>query len=219
MNDLERLKRLRELYWREGMGERYIDPPRPSPVVYHEKISESLEELRQEVMACHLCDLSKSRRHIVFGEGNPAARLMFIGEAPGASEDEEGRPFCGRSGAMLTDMIRNVLRMQRSEVYITNILKCRPPLNRTPTEEEAHLCRPWLFRQIEIIKPQLMLLLGATALRYLFNETLPVSKARGRIWDYRGIKVVVTYHPSYLLRNPSAKKETLQDLLLLKSLL
>jgi DNA polymerase len=141
---------------------------------------------------------------------------MFVGEGPGATEDATGRPFVGRAGELLTKMIQNVLHINRSEVYIANIVKCRPPNNRTPLPKEAFTCRVYLFKQIEIIKPKLIVALGATAYKYLTNDTTPISKIRGHIIDAKNYKIIPTFHPSYLLRNPSAKKEAYLDMLKVK---
>jgi len=172
----------------------------------------SMQDLQNIVLNCHLCQLSKSRLNVVFGEGNINANIMFVGEAPGASEDSVGRPFVGRAGELLTKMIENVLFIKRSDVYIANILKCRPPQNRTPSTSEALTCRPYLLKQIELIKPKLIVALGATAYQYLSNDSTPISKIRGHFFDNQEYKILPTYHPSYLLRNPSAKKEAFEDM-------
>ncbi len=209
---LQRLKKLKEL------GVEYVSPPKE-----FEELSlalpNSLEELEEIVKNCHLCELSKTRTKVVFGEGNPNANLMFVGEAPGAMEDKTGRPFVGRAGELLTKMIENVLNLKRSDVYIANILKCRPPNNRPPTPSEALACKPYLLKQIEIIQPKIIVALGSSAYHYLTNDPTPISKVRGHIIDFNGIKLIPTYHPSYLLRNPSAKKEAFADLLQVKKLM
>ena len=178
-----------------------------------------LEALEKLVKACRICDVSQSRLHAVFGEGPGDARLMIVAEAPGAKEDEQGRPFVGRSGALLTKMIENAIAVKRECVYITNIIKCRPPGNRNPTREEAAACLPFLDKQIEIIKPEIILCLGSVSFHYLSGSVLSISKARGNVFDFRGIKLVPSFHPGYLLRNPSAKKEAYADMLLIKALL
>ena len=179
----------------------------------------NLEELRKIVLSCHLCPLSKTRKNVVFGEGNPNADLMFIGEGPGATEDETGRPFVGRAGQLLTKMIENVLETRREDVYIANIVKCRPPNNRVPTEEEARTCKPFLLKQIEIISPKIIVALGATSYRYLTGDNAPISRIRGERVKFGKIVLIPTYHPSFLLRNPSKKKEAYMDLLKIKRLL
>ncbi len=184
-----------------------------------QSLPNDLEELKKIVLQCHLCDLAKTRKNVVFGEGNPHAKIMFIGEGPGATEDETGRPFVGRAGQLLTKMIENVLEIPRSEVYIANIVKCRPPNNRVPTPEEARTCIPYLFKQIEIIDPKILVALGATSYRWLTGDTTPISKVRGETIEFQGRILIPTFHPSYLLRNPSKKKEAYQDLLKIKELL
>jgi DNA polymerase len=144
---------------------------------------------------------------------------MFVGEGPGATEDNTGRPFVGRAGELLTKMIQNVLLIPRSEVYIANIVKCRPPQNRVPTSKEALTCKPYLQKQIEIIQPKLIVTLGATAYSYLSNDNTPISKVRGHLLDMQQYKILPTFHPSYLLRNPSAKKDAFADMLKIKEFL
>lgn len=178
-----------------------------------------LEALKKLVEVCQVCEISKSRLHAVFGEGPVDAKLMIIAEAPGAKEDEQGRPFVGRSGKLLSEMIENAIGIERENVYITNIIKCRPPDNRNPSREEASSCRPFLQKQIEIIKPKIILCLGSVSFHYLSNSVLPISKARGKVFDLGGIKLVPSFHPSYLLRNPKAKKEAFADMLIIKTLL
>ena len=183
------------------------------------KMPDELEELEKICKNCTLCDLAKTRTNVVFGEGNPNAKLMFIGEGPGEMEDKTGRPFVGRAGKLLTKIINTVLGLDRSDVYIANIVKCRPPNNRVPTIEEAQTCKPYLLKQIEIINPEILVCLGKTAFMYLLDSDMPISKVRGQIFEYKGKKVIPTYHPSFLLRNPSAKKESYKDFLLIKSML
>ena len=176
----------------------------------------SLEVLASEVAACTLCpELAASRTQTVFGVGNPDARLCFFGEAPGADEDRQGEPFVGRAGQMLTRIIENVLHLRREDVYILNVLKCRPPGNRNPTDEEAANCRRFYERQLELIAPEFICCLGAVAAHNLLSVTTPIGKLRGRWHRWRNTPVVCTYHPAYLLRNPSAKKYTWEDMLLL----
>ncbi len=169
-----------------------------------------LAQLEQAAEQCCGCPLAGSRTNVVFGEGAPAADLMFIGEGPGFHEDQQGRPFVGRAGDLLTKMIE-AMHFTRAEVYIGNIVKCRPPDNRNPTPEEATACLPYLLRQIELIKPRVLVLLGAVPLKHLFNKT-GITRLRGSWLDYRGIQVMPTFHPAYLLRNPPAKREVWQDL-------
>jgi uracil-DNA glycosylase family 4 len=175
-----------------------------------------LASLAAEVAACTKCPLlASSRTRTVFGEGSPTARLMFVGEAPGADEDRTGRPFVGRAGVLLTDMITKGMGLAREEVYIANVLKSRPPENRTPLPDEVGHCLPFLERQIDIIRPEFLCLLGKAAVSALLETALPMGRLRGRWHRYRGIPTVVTWHPAYLLRNPAAKKESWDDLQML----
>lgn len=172
----------------------------------------TLEVLQQEVAGCTLCgELASTRTQTVFGVGNPRARLCFLGEAPGADEDRLGEPFVGRAGQLLNKIIE-ACRIKREEVYILNILKCRPPGNRNPLPEEAQNCRRYLDRQLELIDPEFICCLGAVAAQNLLATTEAIGKMRGKILDYRGRRVVCTYHPAYLLRNPAAKKYTWDDM-------
>lgn len=172
-----------------------------------------LAQLAETVSGCARCPhLAASRTQTVFGEGSPTARLMFVGEAPGADEDATGRPFVGRAGALLNDMITKGMGLERSEVYIANVLKSRPPENRNPLPDEIAHCLPYLERQVEIIQPQFLCLLGKIAASALLETALPISKLRGKWHRYRGIPTIVTYHPSYLLRNPAGKKDAWADL-------
>jgi len=171
-----------------------------------------LDQLRQQVAGCTLCaELAAERTQTVFGVGNPQARLMFFGEAPGADEDRTGEPFVGRAGQLLTKIIE-ACRMTRDDVYIFNVLKCRPPGNRPPEPAEATNCRPFFERQIEIIKPEFICCLGTTAAQALLNSTETIGKLRGKFHQAYGATVLCTYHPSYLLRNPAAKKDVWEDM-------
>jgi DNA polymerase len=183
------------------------------------ELPNELEPLKEIVSNCHLCQLSKSRNNIVFGEGNEEADLMFVGEGPGATEDSTGRPFVGNAGNLLTSMIEKAILIPRKECYIANIVKCRPPKNRVPTQTEAISCIPYLKRQIEIIRPKIIVTLGGTAYRYLTNDTTAISRVRGDIINGDGYKIVPTFHPSYLLRNPSVKRLAYEDMLKIKELL
>jgi uracil-DNA glycosylase len=170
-----------------------------------------LEILRGEAMACERCALSPTRTTVVFGTGNPEAELMFIGEAPGRDEDLAGEPFVGRAGKLLTDIIQ-AMSLAREDVYIANVIKCRPPGNRNPEPEELASCRPYLRRQIELVDPRVIVTLGKFAFQSLLETTAQISQARGSWQSYDGIKVMPTYHPAYLLRNPSAKREVWEDM-------
>jgi DNA polymerase len=175
-----------------------------------------LDALAQEVAACRRCpNLASTRTQTVFGVGPPVTRLMFIGEAPGADEDRLGEPFVGRAGQLLNDMITKGMGLARSEVYIANVLKCRPPENRTPTIDESNNCFPYLEQQIEIIRPEFLCLLGRPAVQAILNTNLPMARVRGKWHRYRGIPTIATYHPAYLLRNPAAKKDAWDDLRIL----
>ena len=209
---------LYNLYRHQWLGTKYMNPLEFDKSVAQE-LPNDLEELKKIVLTCHLCDLAKTRKNVVFGEGDPHAKLMFVGEGPGATEDETGRPFVGRAGGLLTKMIENVLEIPRSAVYIANIVKCRPPGNRVPTQEEAATCIPYLFKQIELVDPKIIVALGATSYRYLTGDKTPITKIRGEIVHFRGKILIPTFHPSFLLRNPSKKKDVYEDLLKIKELL
>lgn len=188
----------------------------PWPAAYAKlsaaKRQEELDQLRATVAGCTLCaELAKTRTQTVFGVGSPKARIAFFGEAPGADEDRLGEPFVGRAGKLLTQIIE-ACTFQREDVYILNTLKCRPPGNRNPTTEENENCRPYFERQLEIVQPEYIVCLGRFAISNLLQSTAPIGKLRGQFHPYRGSKVVVTYHPAYLLRNPSAKKDVWEDM-------
>jgi uracil-DNA glycosylase len=173
---------------------------------------QGLRDIREDIGDCTRCRLAKQgRKQIVFGVGNPRAELMFIGEAPGADEDLKGEPFVGRAGQLLNNMIK-AMGLQREEVYIANIIKCRPPGNRTPERDECETCSPFLMRQIATIKPKALVALGAVAAKTLLAINAPMSELRGKWYDFRGTKLAVTYHPAFLLRDPRQKKEAWKDL-------
>ncbi|HZP48988.1 MAG TPA: uracil-DNA glycosylase [Vicinamibacterales bacterium] len=181
---------------------------------------EALVAIRTDIGDCTRCKLhGLGRRQVVFGVGNPNADLMFVGEAPGADEDVQGIPFVGRAGQLLTDIIEKGLKMPRAEVYIANVIKCRPPGNRNPEQDEVETCEPFLFRQIDVIKPKVIVALGTFAARALLRTLDPISRLRGRVYDYRGAKLVPTFHPAYLLRNPSSKRDVWADMKLVLTLL
>ncbi len=171
----------------------------------------ALQLIRDEIGDCTRCALHKGRNKLVFGDGSPTARLMFVGEGPGADEDAQGLPFVGRAGQLLNNMI-GAMGLKREEVYIANVVKCRPPGNRTPEPEEANTCSPFLFRQIDVVGPEVIVALGATAATYLLGQRQPLAGLRGRVHSFRGAKLIVTYHPAYLLRDPRQKKEAWADL-------
>lgn len=175
----------------------------------------TLDDLDGQICECLKCPLGKTRTNFVFGVGNPKADIVVIGEAPGADEDEQGEPFVGRAGQLLNKIL-DAIQFKREEVYICNILKCRPPNNREPLPEEIELCEPYLWKQMEIIKPKMILCLGRTAGQALLKTNDSLSAMRGKFFDYRGIKLMVTYHPAALLRNPNWKKPTWEDVQLFR---
>lgn len=171
----------------------------------------SLEEFAKSIAACDLCRLATGRTQVVFGVGNPDARLMFIGEGPGRDEDIKGEPFVGRAGELLTDIIK-AMKLRREDVYIANAVKCRPPENRNPEPDEMEACRPYLMRQIDIIQPEVIVTLGRFGLQTLFERSIAISSVRGQWMEWNGRRVMPTYHPAYLLRNPAAKKDVWSDM-------
>jgi uracil-DNA glycosylase len=176
---------------------------------------DTLQIIQAEVAACQRCgELASTRTQTVFGVGNPKARLCFLGEAPGADEDRQGEPFVGRAGQLLTKIIE-ACTLARSDVYILNVLKCRPPGNRTPLPDEVSNCRGFLDRQLAIIRPEFICCLGSVAAQTLLETEQPIGRMRGKLFDYHGIPVVCTYHPAYLLRNPAAKKDVWDDMKML----
>lgn len=190
--------------------------PFENPVVPPDRRPELLRVLAEEVAACTRCPhLAATRTQTVFQSGTPSARLMFIGEAPGADEDRLGEPFVGRAGQLLTDIVSKGMGLDRSEIYIANILKCRPPENRNPLPDEMANCRGFLDRQIEIVRPEFLCLLGKVAVGAILQTSVPMKTLRQRWHRYREIPTIVTWHPAYLLRNPPAKKETWEDIKML----
>lgn len=177
-----------------------------------EKITDdTLLKIREDLGECTRCKLHKHRHTIVFGDGNPKAELVFVGEGPGADEDAQGLPFVGRAGKLLTQMIE-AMGLQRKDVYICNVVKCRPPENRTPEEDEVSTCSPFLLRQLDVIAPKVIVCLGAVAAKTLLKTNRGISQFRGQWLDFRSSKLMATYHPAYLLRNPNAKGEVWKDL-------
>lgn len=173
--------------------------------------NDSLERIREDLGDCERCRLHKQRNSIVFGVGNPRAELVFVGEGPGHDEDVQGLPFVGRAGKLLTQMIE-AMGLQRDQVYICNVVKCRPPENRKPEDDEIATCSPYLYRQLDTIQPKAIVCLGATAAQALLKTKDSISRYRGTWFDFRGTKLLATYHPAYLLRNPNAKGEVWKDL-------
>ena len=192
-----------------------LDPePSPEgtpPASVDARVWSSWEELERDALACVKCPLANGRTQVVFGVGNRGADLVFVGEGPGAEEDRQGIPFVGRAGQLLTRLIEGI-GLTRDDVYICNVVKCRPPGNRTPERDECETCSPFLMRQIEAIRPKAIVALGAVAAKTLLAINAPMSELRGRWYDFRGTKLAVTYHPAFLLRDPRQKKETWKDL-------
>jgi DNA polymerase len=186
-------------------------PPAVAAAVPSADRAAALQLIREDIGDCTRCALHKGRNKLVFGDGNPAARLMFVGEGPGADEDAQGIPFVGKAGQLLNNMIA-AMGLKREEVYIANVVKCRPPGNRTPEPDEGNTCSPFLFRQIDVVRPQVLVALGATAATYLLGARQPLAGLRGRVHAFRGMQLIVTYHPAYLLRDPRQKKEAWADL-------
>jgi uracil-DNA glycosylase len=212
-----------------GMPLNYLKAGKPGDIGAHESFSRigsvpdreregsrrdapemTLEEIEAELGDCRRCHLSKTRHHIVFGEGNSHAELVFVGEAPGGDEDIQGRPFVGRAGQLLTKIVV-AMGLTREEIYICNILKCRPPGNRNPLPDEIAACEPFLALQLQAIKPRVICTLGSFAAHTLLNSQAPITALRGSFHDYKGIPLMPTYHPAYLLRNPAAKKQVWED--------
>jgi DNA polymerase len=180
---------------------------------------DALAAVRADIGDCTRCKLhTLGRSQIVFGVGNPQADLMFVGEAPGADEDIQGVPFVGRAGQLLTKIIE-AIGLRREDVYIANVIKCRPPQNRNPEPDEVEKCEPFLFQQIDIIKPKVIVALGKFGAQTLLRTLDPISRLRGRVFEYRGAKLIPTFHPAYLLRNPSSKREVWEDMKLVRKLL
>ncbi|HWX39172.1 MAG TPA: uracil-DNA glycosylase [Candidatus Sulfotelmatobacter sp.] len=194
-------------------------PPSVLPVVSETSLFEAIdrvendtiERIREDLGECTRCRLHKRRNKIVFGAGNPRAELVFVGEGPGHDEDVQGLPFVGRAGKLLTQMIE-AMGLRRDDVYICNVVKCRPPENRKPEDDEVATCSPYLYRQLEVIAPKAIVCLGATAAQALLKTKDSISRYRGQWFDFRGTKLLVTYHPAYLLRNPNAKGDVWKDL-------
>ena len=175
---------------------------------------DSIDAIQRDIANCQRCKLAKTRTNIVLGDGAPSAQLMFIGEAPGFDEDQQGKPFVGRAGQLLTRIIQ-AMGLTRDQVYIGNVIKCRPPGNRNPEPDEISACAPFLNRQIAVIQPEFICALGTFAAQTLLHTTTPISKLRGQFHDHDGIQLMPTFHPSYLLRNPEKKREVWEDIKLL----
>lgn len=184
----------------------------------NDEASDSWQDLRQKVASCALCGLEETRTQTVFGAGSHEADLLVIGEAPGANEDKQGEPFVGRAGMLLNAML-HAIGLDRQDIYIANILKCRPPNNRDPNSREVKLCTPYLKQQIAMLKPKLIVTVGRIAAQFLLNTEDSMGKLRGKVFAYEEIPVVATYHPAYLLRSPRAKEKSYQDFLRIRELL
>ena len=220
MKNLHNALLLKQLYQLKELGYQYTNT---KPFSYEEQnnleLPNSLSELKNQANNCHLCSLSKSRNKVVFGEGNENADLMFVGGIPIEMEDDAGRIFLGRGGDMLTAMIEKVLGLQRSDVYISNLLKCHPLNTQEPEETVFHTCKGYLFKEIELVKPKIIITLGEEAYHYISNENSNLKNVRGEIINHKNFKLMPTYHPNFLLKNPSLKKEVLVDLQKVKNLL
>ena len=190
--------------------EGFLTPEAQSPVESNSSVF-TLDSLRKQTMLCDKCDLCRTRTHIVFGSGSPKAKLMFVGEAPGMQEDLQGLPFVGRAGQLLTKIIESI-GLKREDAYIANVLKCRPPENRNPLPTEILTCEEYLIKQIELIRPKVICALGKFAAQTLLRSQEPIGRLRGKFYDYHGAKLIPTFHPAYLLRNPNEKRIVWQDM-------
>jgi DNA polymerase len=204
------------LEYLKGMGieslpvsEKLLQKPLTSPAP--SVASETLADIRNDLGECRRCKLYRMRKTVVFGEGNPKAALMFVGEGPGYDEDVQGRPFVGKAGQLLTKIIQSI-GLQREDVYIGNIIKCRPPQNRNPEPDEIEACHPFVLRQVQAIQPKIICALGTFAAQTLLKTSAKITALRGKLFHLGGIKVIPTYHPAYLLRNPEKKRETWEDM-------
>ncbi|HUL15812.1 MAG TPA: uracil-DNA glycosylase [Terriglobales bacterium] len=199
----------------QAPAQKHVPLPAPAGPSLFESVDkiagDTLLKIREDLGDCTRCKLHKARHTIVFGDGNPKAELVFVGEGPGADEDAQGLPFVGRAGKLLTQMIE-AMGLQRRDVYICNVVKCRPPENRTPEKDEVSTCSPYLLRQLDVIHPKAIVCLGSVAAQTLLQTNRGISHFRGEWLEFRGKKLLATYHPAYLLRNPSAKSEVWKDL-------
>jgi len=220
MKNLHNALLLKQLYQLKELGYKYTDI---KPFSYEEQntleLPNNLTELKKQALNCHLCSLSKSRKKVVFGEGNQNAELMFIGDMPLEMEDDSGKIFLGRGGEMLTSMIEKVLKLSRDKVYITNLLKCRPLRSQELHETPFHTCKAYLFKEIALVKPKVIVTLGDEAYHYLTNNKSELKEIRGTVIPHQEYTIVPTYHPNFLLKNPSLKKEVFTDLQKVKGLL
>ncbi len=196
-----------------------VVPPKAVDLFAAVEPRETLEKIRKDLGDCQRCKLAGGRKTIVFGSGNPKAEIVFVGEGPGADEDEQGLPFVGRAGQLLTDMIEKGMKIPRPDVYICNIVKCRPPGNRKPERDEIAACRQFVERQLQSVRPRAICAMGATAAETLLGVKQSMGSLRGSWYEFAGIPLIVTYHPAYLLRDPSRKADTWEDLKMLLALL
>jgi DNA polymerase len=200
-------------------GERWVETSGTPPPRVQDDGAAQLAAIREDIGDCTRCKLCNlGRKQVVFGVGNPYADLMFVGEAPGRDEDIQGIPFVGRAGQKLTQIIE-AIGLKREDVYIANVIKCRPPDNRNPEPDEVESCEPFLFRQVDTIRPKVIVALGTFAAKSLLKTNDPISRLRGRVYDYRGAKLVPTFHPAFLLRNPSCRREVWEDMKKVRALL
>jgi len=220
MKNLHNTLLLKRLYQLKSLGYKYT-----SEEVYTQddqdllELPNSLEAVKKQASNCHLCSLSKNRKQVVFGEGNFQANLMFIGNKPLEIEESEGKIFLGRGGEMLTAMIEKVIGMAREEVYLTNLLKCHPLANKEIHASEFHTCKAYLFKEIELVQPKIIVTLGEEAYHYLTNDTTPLNEIRGTIIEKENHSITPTYHPNFLLKNPSLKRDVFEDLKKVKKML
>jgi uracil-DNA glycosylase len=201
--------------WPRAGAAAAAEPPEPGPRVSAAATADraaSLKAVRDDLGDCRRCRLAGGRKTIVFGQGNPEAELMFVGEAPGADEDEQGLAFVGRAGQLLTDIIEKGMKLRRADVFIANVLKCRPPQNRNPEPDEILSCQPFLEAQIRAIQPRVIVGLGKFGAQWLLKTAEPITRLRGRMGEFQGIPVMPTYHPAYLLRNAAGKKDVWEDM-------
>ncbi len=220
MKNLHNALLLKQLYQLKELGYKYTDT---KPFSHEEQnlleLPNSIVALKKQAQNCHLCSLSKSRNNVVFGEGNNQAEVMFIGGIPIEMEDDVGQIFLGRGGEMLTAMIEKVLGLTRNDVYITNLLKCRPLPTQELHETPLHTCKAYLFQEIELVKPKIIITLGKEAYHYLTNDTTDLKEIRGTITTHENYTLIPTYHPNFLLKNPSLKREVFEDLQKVRGLL
>jgi len=219
MKNLKNALLLKQLYQLKQLGYRYTSVTPYKDEEPNLSLPNTLENLKKQALACHLCDLSKQRNKVVFGKGNPQATLLIVGDTPSSSDDSSGEVFTGRTGELLTKMIENVLGLNRENVYITNALKCRAIDALNPSSAHLHTCYPYLLKEIALVEPKIVLALGQTAYHMLTQDDSPLEKVRGILHTQEGYQLIATYHPNHLLRNPAMKKEVFEDLKRVKELL